>query len=72
MKTWQEKERSMTACDKAFMDSFKSTHDQYQISDKDIVEFLTGDSQGYFDGYTQLADAQNLWADAIVYARRTT
>jgi hypothetical protein len=71
MTTWQETERTMTAWDKAFMDSFKSTHGQYEIPDKNIVAFLTGSAQEYFEGYTQLADARNLWADAIAFARRS-
>lgn len=64
--------KSLTAWEKAFMDSFKNTHGQYEISDKDILAFLTGNTDKYFEGYTQLADARNLWADAIVYARRST
>jgi hypothetical protein len=56
----------MTNSDIAFMESFKDTHDQYQISDEDIEAFLRGNDKS-FGGYTQLADAYNLWSDAITY-----
>jgi hypothetical protein len=56
----------MTNSDKAFMDSFKDTHDQYEISDENIEAFLHGTDES-FDGYTILADAYNLWNDAINY-----
>jgi hypothetical protein len=72
MTTWQDTERTMNAWDKAFMDSFKRTHAQYEIPDKDIEAFLTGNAHDYFDGYTQLADAHNLWAGALQFARRST
>lgn len=59
--------------DKAFVASFKDTHGQYDITDEAIAAFMHGDV-GYFnsvfDGYTQLADAYNLWGDALNFARR--
>jgi hypothetical protein len=60
----------MKNSDKAFMASFKDTHGQYDISDEKIIAFLQGDISlftGYCDGYTQLADAYNLWGEAIYY-----
>lgn len=63
--------RSLTDEEKAFIASFKDTHSQYEFTEEVIVAFLRG-SNAYFDGYTQLADARNLWADAIAYARRST
>ena len=63
--------KQLTEEQQAFMDSFKDTHDQYGISDERIEAFLRGDLKltDYFDGYTQLADAYNLWSDALNYAR---
>jgi hypothetical protein len=54
--------------DKAFMDSFKETHDQYGIPDSDLIAFLNWEDIS-FDGYTQVADARNLWRNAIAFAR---
>ena len=53
---------------KAFMESFKDTHDQYQITDNEITEYLQGSTREYFSGYTELADARNLWGDALRFA----
>jgi hypothetical protein len=61
--------KQLTEEQQAFMDAFKDTHDQYGISDEDIEAFLRGNDKS-FDGYTQLADAYNLWSDALNYARR--
>lgn len=64
--------QSLTDSDKAFVKSFKETHDQYEITDEAIDAFLRGDTQYFtscFDGYTQLADAYNLWHDAINFAK---
>lgn len=64
----------MTEEQKAFMDSFNETHDQYEIPDEAIVAFLHGDLShfdGYCSGYTQLADARNLWGDALAFARKS-
>ena len=60
--------RSLSDEDKAFMDAFNYTHEQYSISDEDIVGFLCG-ADISFDGYTQVADAHNLWEYAISFAR---
>jgi hypothetical protein len=54
--------------DKAFMDSFKETHDQYGVRDEDLIAFLNWEDIS-FDGYTQVADARNLWRDALAFAR---
>ena len=53
---------------KAFMESFKDTHDQYQITDDEITDYLQGNTREYFSGYTELADARNLWRDALRFA----
>jgi cobalamin biosynthesis Co2+ chelatase CbiK len=60
---------SLTDEEKAFIASFKDTHSQYAFTEEVIVASLRGTSE-YFDGYTQLADARNLWKDAIAFARR--
>lgn len=65
--------RSLTDEQKAFMESFKDTHDQYEIPDDVLESYLRGGDSyfdSYFDGYTQLADARNLWVDALKFARR--
>ena len=72
MSNEQEAERSLKDSDIAFMHSFKDTHGQYDIPDRYIVAFLTEGSEDYFDGYTQLADAYNLWTDAITHATGVT
>jgi len=67
--------KPLTDEQKAFMASFKDTHGQYDISDKAIIAFLHGDTTHFtscFDGYTQLADARNLWWDAINFAKGAT
>lgn len=67
--------KPLTDEQKAFMKSFKETHGQYDISDKAIIAFLHGDTKHFtscFDGYTQLADARNLWWDAINFAKEAT
>jgi hypothetical protein len=67
--------KPLTDEQKAFIKSFKDTHDQYEIKDKAIVAFLHGDDSHFtscFDGYTQLADARNLWWDAINFAKGNT
>jgi hypothetical protein len=61
--------RQLTDEDKAFIESFKETHNQYDVTDEDIVGFLLGEDK-YFDGYTQVADAYNLWDDAIAFIER--
>jgi len=64
---------NLTAEQQAFMDSFKETHDQYDVSDEKIIAFLHGDTSlftGYCSGYTQLADARNLWGDALNFAQK--
>jgi hypothetical protein len=60
--------QSLTDEQQAFMKSFKDTHGQYDIPDEVIVDFLNGHDES-FDGYTQLADAYNLWRDAINFAK---
>lgn len=63
--------KQLTEEQKAFMKSFKETHDQYDLTDEVIIAFLHG-SADYFIGYTQLADARNLWGDALHFARGET
>lgn len=53
--------------DIAFMESFLNTHDQYNVPEKDLIGFLCGENQ-YFECYTQVADAYNLWGDAVTFA----
>jgi hypothetical protein len=60
---------SLTDEEKAFIAAFKETHSQYAFTEEVIVSSLRGTSD-YFDGYTQLADARNLWAEALQFARR--
>ena len=60
----------LTAEQQAFMDSFKETHDQYEVQDDVIEAYLRGEVNYYFDGYTQLADARDLWGDALKFARK--
>jgi len=59
---------ALTDDEKAFMCSFKETHGQYDIPDKTIIAYLAG-SDNHFMGYTQLADARNLWDAAINFAK---
>lgn len=63
--------KPLTDEQKAFIASFKDTHGQYELSDEVIIAFLHG-SADYFIGYTQLADARNLWGDALHFARSNT
>ena len=60
---------TLTDSDKAFIASFKETHNQYDVLDEDIAGFLLFENK-YFDGYTQVADAHNLWNDAIAFTER--
>jgi hypothetical protein len=60
---------TLTNEQQAFMDSFKETHNQYEVSDEDLIAFLCGTHDEYFDVYTQVADAYNLWRDAIKFAK---
>lgn len=69
MKTYDVTIQKLSDQDKAFMDSFNYTHEQYGISDENIIAFLTGNTNEYYEGYTQLADAHNLWEHAIAFAR---
>jgi hypothetical protein len=67
---WEmEFEYGLTAGDKAFMRSFNQQFNQYDISDKQITDFLLGYQDDYFDGYSELADAYNLWSDAVRFAQ---
>lgn len=71
MSTSDSTSTPLTAEQKAFIASFKETHGQYELSDEVIIAFLRGSSD-YFIGYTQLADARNLWGDALHFARSNT
>jgi hypothetical protein len=63
--------RFLTDEEMAFMASFKETHGQYELTDAMIISYLIEPGWcEYFDGCTQLADALNLWNDAIKFARR--
>ena len=67
---WEmEFEYGLTASDKAFMRSFKEQFNQWDISDQQITDFLLGYDEEYFDGYSELADAYNLWTDAVNFAQ---
>jgi hypothetical protein len=67
---WEmEFEYGLTASDKAFMRSFKEQYNQCDVSDKQITDFLLGYHDEYFDGYSELADAYNLWTDAVNFAQ---
>ena len=67
---WEmEFEYGLTVNATAFMRSFKEQFDHYDISDEQITDFLLGYHDEYFDGYSQLADAYNLWSDALRYAK---
>jgi hypothetical protein len=61
--------KQLTDADKAFIKSFQETHNQYDVIDEDIEGFLLGEDN-YFEGYTQVADAYNLWGDAIAFTER--
>lgn len=52
----------------AFFVAFSEEMGQYDVSYKDFEEFLRGEDK-YFDGYTQLADAYNLWRTAVEFGR---
>jgi hypothetical protein len=62
-------EYGLTATHKAFMRSFKEQYNQCDVSDKQITDFLLGYHDEYFDGYSELADAYNLWTDAVNFAQ---
>lgn len=64
-----ETENEMTEMDKAFMESFQDRFNQYNVRDEDIEEFLIGNSDNNFEGYTAVADAYGLWSDAIAFAK---
>ena len=67
--TWYiETENKMTEMDKAFMESFQDRFNQYNVCDEDIENFLIGNSNDNFEGYTALADAYGLWKDALAQA----
>ena len=67
---WEmEFEYGLDANKKAFMRSFKEQFNQYDVSDKQITDFLLGYNDDYFDGYSELADAYNLWTDAVQFAQ---
>jgi hypothetical protein len=55
--------------DIAFMASFKDRCDQYDVTDQNILDYLYGNECGCFEGYTQLADAYNMWQDALEFAK---
>ena len=58
----------LTAEQEAFIKSFQNTHGQYDVTTEDIEKFLHGYVDENFSGYTQVADARNLWNDAMNYA----
>ena len=58
----------LTAEQDAFISSFQHTHGQYDVTTSNIEMFLHGHEVECFDGYTQVADARNLWNDAMNYA----
>ena len=62
-------EYGLTANHKAFMRSFNEQFNQYDISDEKITDFLLGYNDDYFEGYSELADAYNLWTDAVRFAQ---
>lgn len=65
---WEmEFEYGLDANKKAFMRSFKEQFNQYDVSDQQITDFLLGYDEEYFDGYSELADAYNLWTDAVQF-----
>jgi hypothetical protein len=64
-----EFEYGLDANKKAFMRSFKEQFNQYDVSDQQITDFLLGEHDEYFDGYSELADAYNLWTDAVQFAQ---
>ena len=67
---WEmEFEYGLDANKKAFMRSFKEQFNQYDVSDQQITDFLLGEHDEYFDGYSELADAYNLWTDAVQFAQ---
>ena len=67
---WEmEFEYGLDANKKAFMRSFRDQFNQYDISDEQITDFLLGYHDDYFDGYSELADAYNLWIDAVQFAQ---
>jgi hypothetical protein len=67
---WEmEFEYGLDANKKAFMRSFKEQFNQYDVSDQQITDFLLGYDEEYFDGYSELADAYNLWTDAVQFAQ---
>ena len=67
---WEmEFEYGLTANHKAFMRSFKEQFNQCDVSDKQITDFLLDFHDEYFDGYSELADAYNLWTDAVRFAQ---
>ena len=67
---WEmEFEYGLDANKKAFMRSFKEQFNQYDVSDQQITDFLLGYNDDYFDGYSELADAYNLWTDAVQFAQ---
>jgi hypothetical protein len=67
---WEmEFEYGLDANKKAFMRSFKEQFNQYDVSDQQITDFLLCYYDEYFDGYSELADAYNLWSDAVRFAQ---
>jgi hypothetical protein len=62
-------EYGLDANKKAFMRSFKEQYNQCDVSDQQITDFLLGFHDDYFDGYSELADAYNLWTDAVQFAQ---
>jgi len=56
----------MTKNDARFFNSFTANMSQYEISEKQFIAFLNDDiSDTPMHEYTALADAYNLWCDAI-------
>lgn len=55
--------------DIAFMKSFKDRCNQYDVTDQNILDYLYGNDCDYFEGYTQLADAYNMWQDALAFSK---
>jgi len=57
---------TLTENDSKFFKSFKSNMSQYEISLTQFIAFLNDDiSDTPMHEYTALADAYNLWCDAI-------